>query len=73
MCREWGQHIAIELCQVLINGNEVACYVKNHRRATGDFEASIEIYIFDQGKLLERYFHSSKAADAFVEQMNAAD
>lgn len=71
MCSDWGGHIDIELAQVLINGNEVACFVKNHRRATGDFEPSIEVYIFDDGKLVERYFHNSTAADAFVAQVNA--
>ena len=72
MCVDWGGHIAIELVEVLINGNEVACYVKNHRLAQpGDFVPSIETYSFENGQLLERYFHNSPTAEAFVAEVNS--
>lgn len=71
MCTDWGGHIAIELVEVLINGNEVACYVKNLRLAEpGSFVPSIETYTFENGQLLERYFHNSPTAEAFVADVN---
>ena len=74
MCNDWGGHIAIELVEVLINGNEVACYVKNHRLAQpGSFVPSIEPYTFESGHLLERYFHNSPTAEAFVAEVNGQD
>ncbi|MFA7553496.1 MAG: hypothetical protein WCY88_04530 [Spongiibacteraceae bacterium] len=72
MCADWGGHIAIELVDVLINGNEVACYVKNNRLAQpGSFVPSIETYTFEGGRLLERYFHNSPTAEAFVAEVNS--
>ncbi|MAT50164.1 MAG: hypothetical protein CMK32_03145 [Porticoccaceae bacterium] len=74
MCTDWGGHIAIELVEVLVNGNEVACYVKNHRLAEpGSFVPSIETYTFADGKLVERYFHNSPTAEAFVAEVNRLD
>jgi hypothetical protein len=62
MWRDYGESIEMELVDVLINGSEVACYVKNHvRDQPGVFVPSIEVYVFEDGTLHERYFHQEAA------------
>lgn len=58
MWNQLGSNVEIELVELLINGNEVACYVKNHRRdQPGTYKATIEIYVFNEGTVHERYFY----------------
>lgn len=47
----------VEPVEVLANGNEGACYCRNHHTDTGVTVSSIEIYRFDEGSLHVRYFH----------------
>ena len=58
MWEQFGTNIEIELVDILINGNEVACYLKNHRRdQPGTYTTTIEIYVFNEGTVHERYFY----------------
>jgi hypothetical protein len=49
--------VRTDVIEVLINGNEAACYYNNVRLATGLGNPSIEIYRFDDRRLHIRYFH----------------
>ncbi|MFA7555588.1 MAG: hypothetical protein WCY88_15200 [Spongiibacteraceae bacterium] len=58
MWEQFGTNIEVELIDFLINGNEVACYIKNHRRdQPGTYTTTIEIYTFNEGAIHERYFY----------------
>ena len=47
----------MEIVVTLINGNEAACYIKNHHRdKPGSFTPTIETYVLGDGTLHERYF-----------------
>jgi hypothetical protein len=49
--------VRTDVIEVLINGNEAACYYNNVRLATGLGNPSIETYRFDDRRLHIRYFH----------------
>lgn len=58
----WDNHggkVTAEAQEILVNGNEGACFVRNTRVATGRFNPSIETYRFGDGTLQVRYFHRS--------------
>lgn len=58
MWRDYGKTIQMEIADLFINGNEVACYVKNHRRdKPGHYTTTVEVYVFGDGTLHERYFY----------------
>ena len=50
-------HIKGEIVDVMVNGNEGACYCRNVRTADGTVVTSIEIFCFEDGTLHVRYFH----------------
>jgi hypothetical protein len=55
----WAQQNAkIEIQEVftVINGNEAACHNRNTVRGTATAIETIELYRFDAGRLLVRYF-----------------
>lgn len=61
MWDNYNGNITAEPQQILVNGNEGACYVHNISKADNDErQPSIETYKFEQGKLLIRYFHKSE-------------
>jgi len=54
-------NIEIEIVEILVNGNEAACYLRNHA-STPDgpiVSPSIEIYKFGSGTMHARYFHNA--------------
>ncbi|HLS98378.1 MAG: hypothetical protein WDA10_06885 [Porticoccaceae bacterium] len=58
MWERFGNEIEMEVVDTLINGDEVACYIKNHRRSQpGFFTTTIEVYQIGDGTLHERYFY----------------
>lgn len=55
----WTQQsakIEIEEVVMIINGNEAACYNRNKVRGTAMAIETIELYSFDAGRLVVRYF-----------------
>jgi len=48
--------IEIEEVTAIINGNEAACHNRNRVRGTENAIETIELYQFDSGRLLVRYF-----------------
>lgn len=48
--------IEIEEVTAIINGNEAACHNRNRVRGTANAIETIELYQFDSGRLLVRYF-----------------
>lgn len=57
MWEQFGDSIEMEIVVTLINGNEAACYIKNHHRdKPGNFTPTIETYVLGDGTLHERYF-----------------
>ena len=58
MWERFGNEVEIEVVATLIKGDEVACYIKNHRRSQpGFFTTTIEVYQIGDGTLHERYFY----------------
>lgn len=58
MWTQFGDDVEMEEVDTLINGDEVACYVKNHRRSQpGTYTTTIETYVIGDGTLHERYFY----------------
>jgi len=53
----YGGKVINDVIEVLVNGNEAACYYRNVRLATGLANPSIEIYRFENRRLHIRYFH----------------
>jgi hypothetical protein len=51
-----------EVIEMLVNGNEGACFLRNLRPASGVANPSIEIYRFEEGRLHIRYFHRTDTA-----------
>src|SRR5271170_126319 len=55
----WAQQsakIEIEEVAAIINGNEAACHNRNRVRGTAVAIETIELYQFESGRLLVRYF-----------------
>lgn len=59
MWEQFGDKVTIEKVQTLVNGNEAACYLRNHVSTEQgvNISPSIEIYRFDGGTMLARYFY----------------
>ncbi len=53
--------VRTDIKEIMVNGEEGACYLHNVRVATGLVNPSIEIYNFAGGRLHIRYFHRSAA------------
>jgi hypothetical protein len=53
--------ITIEIVEILVNGNEGACYLRNHVATPNGpvISPSIETYLFGDGTLHARYFHNA--------------
>lgn len=65
MWNTYNQLIRAEPQEILVNGNEGACYVHNIQKLDGVIHPSIENYRFQDGNLHIRYFHHAMAlADA---------
>ena len=62
MWDNYNGKVRTDIVEILVNGDEGACYFHNVRVATGAFNPSIEIYKFAAGRLHIRYFHRSAAA-----------
>lgn len=56
MWTQQNARIAIEEVVTVINGNEAACHNRNLVRGTAATIETIELYRFDAGRLLVRYF-----------------
>jgi hypothetical protein len=55
----WAQQsakIQIEEVALIVNGDEAACYNRNWVRGTDKWIETIELYRFESGRLLVRYF-----------------
>ena len=55
----YAGQVVVEVLEILVNGNEAACSIRNVRTATGLYNPSIETYRFEDGMLHIRYFHAS--------------
>lgn len=53
--------VEVELGEVLVNGNEGACYIRNILVEDGMVTPSIEIYRFENGVLHVRCFHRPRS------------
>jgi hypothetical protein len=53
----YGGSVKTDVVEILVNGNEGACSMRNVRVASGLANPSIEIYRFEEGRLHIRYFH----------------
>lgn len=61
MWDRFGDEVEMEIIETLINGNEVACYIHNHRRSQpGAYTATVETYVFENGNVHERYYFSTE-------------
>jgi hypothetical protein len=61
MCKRWAGKVRIDCIEVMVTGNEAACY--HHNTTVGDGtppRPSIELYRFDGDDLQIRYFHAAK-------------
>lgn len=61
MCKRWAGKVRIESKEVMVTGNEAACY--HHNTTIGDGtppRPSIELYKFDGDDVQIRYFHQAK-------------
>ena len=53
--------VKAEIGEILVNGNEGACYIRNVFVADGTVDPSIEIYRFEDDTLHVRYFHRPRS------------
>ncbi|MDB6063027.1 MAG: hypothetical protein JWM78_3130 [Verrucomicrobiaceae bacterium] len=61
MWTQYNSVIKIEIVEILVNGHEGACYLRNHATTPEGsvISPSLEIYNFGDGTLHARYFHNA--------------
>ena len=64
MWDSYNGKVKTEAVEVMVNGNEGACFLHNVRVVGGAVNPSIEVYKFTPGQLHIRYFHRSAEAAA---------